>query len=152
MGYSPNTTHKVMEVSKVMGGTPKSSIYRWMLHEINHPAIEVPPLMELPGENDDKPLEFRSTHAFSPRSTLTRHRPSMKSGPAAGFWSQRSGCRWDSITLRVGWEFLPLSMGMNGGFKYLNMQNWDVCLRRRAYFGGWVVTLPADGKDSLCLI
>ena len=84
-GIAPNTTHKVMEVSKVMGGTPKSSIYRWMLHEINHPAIEVPPLMELLGENDDKPLEFRSTHAFSPRSTLTRHRPSMKSGPAAGF-------------------------------------------------------------------
>ena len=37
-GIAPNTTHKVMEVSKVMGGTPKSSIYRWMLHEINHPA------------------------------------------------------------------------------------------------------------------
>ena len=28
-------------------GTPKSSIYRWISHEINHPAIGVPPFMEI---------------------------------------------------------------------------------------------------------
>ena len=28
------------------GGTPKPSMYRWIFHEINHPAIGVPPFME----------------------------------------------------------------------------------------------------------
>jgi len=38
-----------MEVSKVMVGHPRlSSIYRWIFHERNHPAIGMPPFQEAP--------------------------------------------------------------------------------------------------------
>ena len=37
-------SHVQMEVSKVMVGYPRlSSIYRWIFHEINHPAFGMPP-------------------------------------------------------------------------------------------------------------
>ena len=32
-----------VSINLINGRTPKSSIYRWIFHEINHPAIGVPP-------------------------------------------------------------------------------------------------------------
>ena len=52
-----------------MGIPPKSSIYRWIFHEINHPMIEVHPFMETPME----PSVSRSCRPFFPWKSAISH-------------------------------------------------------------------------------